>query len=465
MRRFYFGHLSDVVMISSQTMTAERLGGADFDGDMIKTIADPIVNRCVKRNYESLPHDPFNSRWNLPLLKIPAETAQLRSADDWHTRFETVRDTFSSRIGQICNAALDRSTIAYNENTDTEERQRCREETELLAILTRLEIDSAKTGVRPDLEEYLGRRTVRRTSFLQYKNLLEKAEKRRAWYEPTHAQKLKAFFEKTDWEQVGSCMERLPYLAYLLKKNTPRLRPKPAADEELFTFAQTAGWKKRLDPAVLSSVKALLDDYENCLARIRACRVPMNRMQRAKDIERILYSRGQENEYDMDELYALFQGLPPERITGLRRALREQTWHFMAEDTREEFLLRWLPEPEFVPWYDLLCDFRFGGYRVLGDVVCDVEDENTASDRRALLREGDTPAFAAMMEAYTQHLFARNYRETVSKKCRELLESIVKPRFAVLYVVALGKRKLLWELLPDQIERNAVRVRHDTRTG
>lgn len=465
MRRFYFGHLSDVVMISSQTMTAERLGGADFDGDMIKTIADPIVNRCVKRNYESLPHDPFNSRWNLPLLKIPAETAQLRSADDWHTRFETVRDTFSSRIGQICNAALDRSTIAYNENTDTEERQRCREETELLAILTRLEIDSAKTGVRPDLEEYLGRRTVRRTSFLQYKNLLEKAEERRAWYEPTHAQKLKAFFEKTDWEQVGSCMERLPYLAYLLKKNTPRLRPKPAADEELFTFAQTAGWKKRLDPAVLSSVKALLDDYENCLARIRACRVPMNRMQRAKDIERILYSRGQENEYDMDELYALFQGLPPERITGLRRALREQTWHFMAEDTREEFLLRWLPEPEFVPWYDLLCDFRFGGYRVLGDVVCDVEDENTASDRRALLREGDTPAFAAMMEAYTQHLFARNYRETVSKKCRELLESIVKPRFAVLYVVALGKRKLLWELLPDQIERNAVRVRHDTRTG
>ena len=188
-------------------------------------------------------------------------------------------------------------------------------------------------------------------------------------------------------------------------------------------------------------------------------------MQRAKDIERILYSRGQEDECDVDELYALFQGLPAERITGLRWALREQTWHFMAEDAREEFLLRWLPEPEFVPWYDLLCDFRFSGYRMLGDVVCDVEDENTASDRRALLREGDTPAFAAMMEAYTQHPFARNYRETVAEKCRELLEGIVKPRFAVQYVMALGKRKLLWELLPDQIERNAVRVRHDTRMG
>lgn len=201
MRQYYFGHLSDVIMVSSKTLTAERLGGADFDGDMIKTISDPIVNQCVKRNYESLPHDLFSNWANLPLLKIPSEEAQVRSADDWYARFETVRDTFSSRIGQICNTALDRSMIAYNENSCAEERQRCREETELLAILTGLEIDSAKTGVRPDLGEYLNRRTVRRTSFLQYKRLLEKSEDRRAWYEPTHAQKLKTFFEKTDWEQ------------------------------------------------------------------------------------------------------------------------------------------------------------------------------------------------------------------------------------------------------------------------
>jgi len=46
-----------------------------------------------------------------------------------------VRDTFSSRIGQICNAAFDRSVIAYDENSTAEERQRCREETETLAIL------------------------------------------------------------------------------------------------------------------------------------------------------------------------------------------------------------------------------------------------------------------------------------------------------------------------------------------
>ena len=108
-----------------------------------------------------------------------------------------MRGTFSSRVGQICNAALDRSIIAYNENSDAEERKRLQDETEVLAILTGLEIDSAKSGIRPDLDEYLKKRRVRRTPFLQYKNLVEDAEEtRRAWYEETHQQRIKAFFQK-----------------------------------------------------------------------------------------------------------------------------------------------------------------------------------------------------------------------------------------------------------------------------
>ena len=43
MRHYYFGHLTDVVMVDSNMLAAERLGGADYDGDMIKTISDPIL--------------------------------------------------------------------------------------------------------------------------------------------------------------------------------------------------------------------------------------------------------------------------------------------------------------------------------------------------------------------------------------------------------------------------------------
>ena len=315
LRDQYLGHLTDVVMVGYTSLAAERLGGADYDGDMIKTISDPILNECVKRN---IYHDPprprsvFSRSHNLPLLMISTAQPQIRNADDWEARFETVRSTFSSRVGQICNAALDRSIIAYNENSDVEERERCREETETLAILTGLEIDSAKSGIRPDLDEYLIHKTVRRSDFLKYKTLVEEMETRRAWYEPTHAAKVKAFFKKVDWSKVDSNVERLPYLAQQLKKNTPHIKAKPAKDEELFSFARQPDWKEHLNSDKLAAVDALLRDYDACLSRIRACRVPAKEKKRKSDVERILYARGQEDAYDPDELYALFGSLPPE---------------------------------------------------------------------------------------------------------------------------------------------------------
>ena len=75
--------------------------------------------------------------------------------------------TFSSRVGQISNAALDRSMLAYDETLDDEIREQNRKETETLAILTGLEIDSAKSGVKPDLSAYLGSKTARRTPVSQ----------------------------------------------------------------------------------------------------------------------------------------------------------------------------------------------------------------------------------------------------------------------------------------------------------
>ena len=463
MRHYYFGHLTDVVMVDSNMLAAERLGGADYDGDMIKTISDPILNACVRRNYNLYryeKHKSLTNTENIPLLMIPTAQPQIRSADDWEARFETVRSTFSSRVGQICNAALDRSIIAYNENSDAEERERCREETETLAILTGLEIDSAKSGIRPDLDEYLPHKTVKRSAFLKYKTLVEEAETRRAWYEPTHAAKVKAFFKKVDWDEVDSNVERLPYLAQQLKKNTPRIKAKPAKDEELFSFAaQQPDWREQLDSDKLVAVDTLLRDHDACLSRIRACRVPLKEKKRKSDVERILYARGQEDTYDPDELYALFGSLPPERVSALRHAIREQAWHLMDEDAREHFLREWLPEFEDI--YDLLTDFRFGGYRILGDIVCDMEDENTGREKKQMFRESDSKAFTAMMRAFADKTASRSYRDAVTAKCRALLTAIVRPTLAVRYVVALGRRDLLWELLPEHIEKNVLEVRND----
>ena len=459
-RDLYFGHLTDVVMVDAKMLAAERLGGADYDGDLVRTIADPILNACVRKNYQYEFTKKLSNEANIPLLMIPSLASKKQSPRDWHARFETVKNTFSSRIGQICNAALDRSVIAYNEDVDAKKRRQYMYETEVLAILSGLEIDAAKTGVRPDLSDYLGKK-IPRTPFLKYKTMVEDAEERREWYEDTLQQKLDKFFADTDWEKVDSPVERLPLLACELKKGTRPTKGKKATDAQLFIFAQEKDWKSKLNSGTLERVAALLDDYERCLKHIRSCRSPSKENKRKADIERVLYRRGQEDAYDTDELYALFQTVDPENLTKLRSAIHEENWHLMKETQREAFLVRWLPGPDFGEWYDLLADFRHYGFRVLGDVVGDIDDANNGADRKQLHRVGASEAFASMMQAYIDHPRAKYYRDAVARECRDLLRDIVNLNQAVRYIVALGKRDLLWELVPDLIEKNVIAVEVD----
>ena len=66
---------------------------------------------------------------------------------------------------------------------------------------------------------------------------------------------------------------------------------------------------------------------------------------------------------------------PLVRLTLLTLSAR---WRRMNEPEREEFLLEWLPEPDFADRYDLFSDFRSSGFKLLGDLVCDIDDENAA---------------------------------------------------------------------------------------
>ena len=114
-RNKYFSHLTNVIMVSDWSDIPMRLGGADFDGDMVKMIADNIIihylyTKETEQEYYGKSDNP------LPLLYIPTEEPIISDAKDWEARFETVKNTFSSRIGQISNAALNRSILAYDEN-------------------------------------------------------------------------------------------------------------------------------------------------------------------------------------------------------------------------------------------------------------------------------------------------------------------------------------------------------------
>ena len=99
------------------------------------------------------------------------------------------------------------------------------------------------------------------------------------------------------------------------------------------------------------------------------------------------------------------------------------------------------------------------GYRVLGDLICDIDDENNATERKKLLRSNDSKEFTEMMQAYLNKSHAQSYRQAVAAACRVLMDKIIKPKKAVPYVVALGKRDLLWELLPDAVYSHVLGVK------
>ncbi|MBR5949694.1 MAG: hypothetical protein IKZ82_13775 [Clostridia bacterium] len=448
LRKKYLSHLSYVLMVDSRSLIPERLGGADYDGDMIKTIADPIVNGCVFHGYEA--------SGSLPVLKIPAAEPLISYANDWQARLDCVRSTFSSRVGQISNAALRRGIAAYDENSDSEEREFARMDTEVLAILTGLEIDSAKSGVKPDLSEYLEKRKGKKSLFLRYKNIVDDAEDRK-WYEATTLERIKNYIGSVKWDNVSSDLERLPYYAYMLEKGTPKHEPKPAPSEELFAFAKDPNWRDTVDPHTMEQTKAIISAYREALSRIRYIKhLPADRRRRS-DIEQILYSRGQENDYSLDELYALFDFTAPITVRKARAKLSETKWHLLPKEERETALYDFNIHA-LLRKAELFCDFSCSGYRVLGDLICDVDDMNRKNDiAKHIIRKGDGSDIKYLLSGVKLH---GNYEERITLNCVNLIDPPYRDaeRLSENEVLkcaeALGEREFALKVLPAAVMRN-----------
>ena len=455
LREKYLGHLHYVVMVDSRSLIPERLGGADYDGDMIKTISDPLMNRCVARNYG----ENYENAGNLPLLKIPAAEPILADAQDWKARFETVKATFSSRVGQISNAALRRSIIAYDENSTAEEREQCRRETETLAILTGLEIDSAKSGVKPDLSPYLGSNRGNKSLFLRFRSLSQRTEDRK-WYEPTRKKQMEQFFSSVDWDSISSNLEKLPYYAYLLEKYLQELPVKGFTDISLFAFASDPDWKERLDPGLLKRMGEFIADYEEAQRRMRFLFIEPKSMTRQTDVQRILYANNLEDEYTVDELYHAFDLIPRKTIRELRRRLTEERWMFTPASERMAILERFELPGQTIPYWELFCDFRSGGYRILGDILCDFDDMHRGKETRKHIRtrSGDSDNLKYLMDGL---LLQSDHRQELIRRCQNRLELFiaterVHPHELVKYAEALGKRDFALTIMPGSVLATAL---------
>ena len=143
----YLNHLQRVVFVGGSSQMPDALGGADFDGDMaVIAFQQEVVDACYRNCYRE-------DSVGLPLIRIPAlspkkstaPTKHLKEDDSPYVDIQTIENTFNSQIGMISNATM---KICAAETVDGDTMMYSGA---FCAILNGVEIDAAKSGIRPNL--------------------------------------------------------------------------------------------------------------------------------------------------------------------------------------------------------------------------------------------------------------------------------------------------------------------------
>jgi len=124
----------------------------------------------------------------------------------------------------------------------------------------------------------------------------------------------------------------------MLKDGISKIKAETIPDNKLFNFAAEEGWKEKLDTGILDVVNTLISEYDEVLRRIRVSRADIQTKKRYKDIDRILFSQGKDEDFDADVLYAEFSKISDEYLQKIHEAMIEQNWHLMIKEDREAFL-------------------------------------------------------------------------------------------------------------------------------
>ena len=158
-RHKYLGHLEGVVMVAYNSLAPDILGGADFDGDIVKVFAaDELRNAVLRGVYEKCENGQHYQR-KLPIVRItPLKSQRGRFSNDgiWNTipsvDYFTIYHTFANKVGQISNMAIRIGKQQYWSEEKSEDNNVC---CEMCTILTGLEIDACKTGIHPNFASIL----------------------------------------------------------------------------------------------------------------------------------------------------------------------------------------------------------------------------------------------------------------------------------------------------------------------
>lgn len=144
--------------------------------------------------------------------------------------------------------------------------------------------------------------------------------------------------------------------------------------------------------------------------------------------------------------------MSPYNIRKMRHVLTAEDWQFLPPEERINASVMYHMIGTDSRYWDLFFDFRSGGYRLLGDIICDFDDMyRSMGIRKNLLdKKGDSQDLQAMLSGL---LGNPNYKEELGRRFWSRLnppDRSVPHNYDEIAkcMIALGKRQLAMEVMP-----------------
>lgn len=391
----YFSHLNGVVMVGYDSLAPMALGGADFDGDLVKVITDLNVVRAVRRGVYGV-----QKKRVLPVISIPSPGGAEKSAAK-NVDTDTIVNTFSSRVGSISNTAVRLGMKEYVAEPEPLANNRCAE----CCVLTGLEIDASKTGRHPSLvgihkvQDYFyprGSRTYldRKDSVLGLK-IYGKDWKVESREDDAFVIKVRRERRAFRIERGDGTLDRLLY-AYLEQATEQKTRAETAAiPRKRLPLFQPPEPENRLAPDQLETVRAILWAYTQTVRDGKAfgslrrsyaeakysgrCRTILTLQYGSMENAVSRYFPALEREDgSVEETMLRIWGRLREHVEtadaaqALVQLLVDQKWLWFTSEQRAAFIREQFPDL-FTPMEQaMLTRFDQGGYRLLYYMLKDV---------------------------------------------------------------------------------------------
>lgn len=147
-------HLENVCMINSKGLTAQRLNGSDFDGDLVLVIDSSLMIDGVDRTVPIV-------------MDIDDKITAKAEEDTKENRLALMKRTMKSMIGEYSNY----SSAYHNKCPQSEEqREKYRKYVDIISVLTGKSIDYAKTGVLYIMPSYIAKYGRPLPYFMKYRS-------------------------------------------------------------------------------------------------------------------------------------------------------------------------------------------------------------------------------------------------------------------------------------------------------